>query len=806
MAQRHGNVLPTGVVLEGYRIGPPLGAGGFGITYKAHDIRLDRDVAIKEYMPRHLAMRDLGDGISVRPINDGEHAAYESGLKAFEREGRTLVKFRHPNIVPALKLFDSHGTAYLVMDYVEGESLRDILSAHKTLPEAELRAIAMPLLQGLDTIHADGYIHRDIKPGNIFIRAADGSPVLLDFGAARQAVGAQSQGLTSIVTPGYAPIEQYSEQAPQGPWTDIYALGATLYRAITGGKPADAPQRTRDDTLVPARAAAGGSYSEAFLAAIDAALALRQEDRPQSAAEWRHMLDADATAETGKAKPQSVIGSTGISRRPALGRRLATAAAAAILVVTVVAGWLLTGPWFGSDAASPGKAAGIEIRKFAVSDRRPEMAWLRNKVERNLVELFNDRGMAVRSSATVNRTLPKGYHAIVGRIDRIDEDVSISVTLLNPTGTVVSSTELSAPFPVLRKLYKTIPQALVYGLDVNPRALVRRKSKERPTASLLAFAHYLMAQRAMRRQRPDTARERLLEAARIDAKFAMAYWSIGQIERSVGNTGKAKEWEAKAQAIDLDHPRWPFTGSAAAAKILPHLMLALRRGKRETIDRGIIYRRVELKADRIAFHAWSFAQDRYALRVATLPDHNGGSVAAFAKAHGALMAVNGGFFDIDAGNRLSASGLLVVGGVRLGEITGKGGSGVLLRRGGQIQIVWRRAVGSLEGLDDAVQSGPVIVEPGGKLGIRSNSFNRLPRSAICLTPGRFTVVVVTGGLSLYELAKVLAARRKDGGFSCNVALNLDGGPSTQAYMQAGNSSLHLKGLWKVHNAIVVRRR
>ena len=803
MADRHGNVLPAGVELEGYRIGTVLGAGGFGITYKALDIRLDRAVAIKEYMPRHLAMRDP-DGSTVRPISQDDRTAYADGLQAFEREGRTLVKFRHSNIVPALKLFDANGTAYLVMDYVEGKSLYQILSARKSLPEAELRAMVMPLLDGLETIHADGYVHRDIKPGNIFIRAADGSPVLLDFGAARQAIGAASTGLTSIVTPGYAPIEQYSEQAHQGPWTDIYALGATLYRAMTGKKPPDAPHRTREDAFIPARQAAKQDYSDSFLAAIDAALAPDPEHRPQTVGAWRVLLDPDASAETG-IPVRTDATDPGKRLRLTAKRRVLAGLAAVFVIAAVTAGWLVTGPWFGESTRRT-RPAGIEIREFVLTDKRPEMTWLRNKVERNLVELFSAGGMAVRSSATVNRALPPGYHAIIGRIDRIDDEVSIAATLVNPSGTVVSSTELSGPFPVLRKLYKAIPQTLVYGLDVAPPALIHRKSKERPTASLLAYAHYVMARRAMRQQRPGDARALLQEAARIDPKFAMALWSVGQIERAAGNTDKASEWEAKAQAIDLDHPRWPFTSSAATATVLPHLMTALRRAKPRTLAEGLVYRHVELKADRIGLHAWTFALERYAPRVVTLPGRNGGSVADFAKAHGALMAINGGFFEIDASKRLSSSGLLVVGGVRLGEISGKGGSGVLIRRGSALEIAWRRAIASLTGMDDAVQSGPVIVEPGGRLGIHSNSFNRLPRSAICLTPGRFTLVAVSGGLSLYELAKVLAARRKDGGFGCTTALNLDGGPSTQAIATIGQSPVHVKGLWKVHNAIVVKRR
>ncbi|HUT51714.1 MAG TPA: serine/threonine-protein kinase [Alphaproteobacteria bacterium] len=288
MRKAHGNALPAGYQFEGYRIEAILGAGGFGITYRAREVRLDRDVAIKEFLPRELAMR--GDnGASVEPISADDQSTFEYGLSRFEDEARTLTKFRHPNIVPVHRAFEANNTAYLVMEYVEGASLYEILHGRMTLDEAQLRAVFAPLLDGLETVHETGYLHRDIKPGNIYLRA-DGTPVLIDFGAARAAMTERSKTLTSVVTAGYAPFEQYFVKGKQGPWTDIYAMAATMYRAVTGMKPPEAPERQEGDPYRAAATAVQSTYSAPLLAAIDKGLAVKPGERPQSVAAWRRML------------------------------------------------------------------------------------------------------------------------------------------------------------------------------------------------------------------------------------------------------------------------------------------------------------------------------------------------------------------------------------------------------------------------------------------------------------------------------------------------------------------------------------
>ena len=240
------NALPLKSMLHEYRLDSVLGAGGFGITYLGWDTNLEKHVAIKEFMPGELAMRAL-DG-SVVPVNTDNEHDYHWGLDRFMQEARTLAKFSHPNIVRVNRYFEANGTSYMVMEYEAGESLHQLLKRAPMPDEATLTAIVMPILDGLQAVHNAGFLHRDIKPSNVFIRK-DGTPVLLDFGSSRFAAGTVPKNLTAIVSPGYAPLEQYSGDGNQGPWSDIYGLACVLFRAVTGEHPPDAVRRLKSDTV-----------------------------------------------------------------------------------------------------------------------------------------------------------------------------------------------------------------------------------------------------------------------------------------------------------------------------------------------------------------------------------------------------------------------------------------------------------------------------------------------------------------------------------------------------------------------------
>src|SRR5690242_3918202 len=261
----HHNALPAGSMLMEYRLASVLGAGGFGITYLARDTNLEKDVAIKEYLPGSVAVRAPDQ--SVQPTNPSLQNDYKWGLDRFIQESPTLAKFGHPNIVRVNRFFEANGTGYMVMDYEDGEPLKSFLKRTPFPPEPELKKLLAPLLDGLEKVHAAGFLHRDIKPDNIFVRK-DGGPVLIDFGSARQAVGGATQTLTTIVSPGYAPFEQYTTSAEQGPWSDIYSLSGVLYFAITGQAPPDAITRMKSDAMAQGLGAARMRYSAHFVDAI----------------------------------------------------------------------------------------------------------------------------------------------------------------------------------------------------------------------------------------------------------------------------------------------------------------------------------------------------------------------------------------------------------------------------------------------------------------------------------------------------------------------------------------------------------
>jgi formylglycine-generating enzyme required for sulfatase activity len=298
MAPKVKDALPSGTLLGNFTLGTPLGQGGFGITYNATHVTLAQQVAIKEYLPMEIATRDDDGRPGVVPLDEDYIEIYEKHLQGFVDEAIILARFKHPNIVRIQDVFKENGTAYLVMDFEEGPSLERVLRQNGVKGEADLLNLLHPLLDSLTVVHATGYIHRDIKPDNIIVRP-DGSPVLLDFGAAREAIGVKTRQLTVLMTRDYGPYEQFDfGTGKQGAWTDIYALGATIYRSMTGKPPKNAFDRNRaratrqPDPLVKAVDAEVEGYSKQFLQAIDAALAFLPEDRPQSIEEWRAQLPA----------------------------------------------------------------------------------------------------------------------------------------------------------------------------------------------------------------------------------------------------------------------------------------------------------------------------------------------------------------------------------------------------------------------------------------------------------------------------------------------------------------------------------
>ncbi len=300
--EQHRQALSPGTGLRRYRLLKVLGVGGFGVTYLAEHAALGHRVAVKEYLPNEFAVRH---GTTVQPKSPTERPDFEWGRTRFLDEAKTLARFEHRNLVRVRDFFEANRTAYMVMDFEEGEPLSRLLERRGSLPEDELERLVLPLADGLAEVHAGGFLHRDIKPSNVYVRKSDGSPVLLDFGAARQALGQSSRSLTAVASAGYAPPEQYESDGEQGPWTDVYGLSALCYRAITGETPTEATRRMnrlvqgRPDPLMRLGEEGSDGYSAALLAAVDRGLAVVASDRPGSVTEWVGMWSSRRDRRSG---------------------------------------------------------------------------------------------------------------------------------------------------------------------------------------------------------------------------------------------------------------------------------------------------------------------------------------------------------------------------------------------------------------------------------------------------------------------------------------------------------------------------
>jgi len=283
--------LNVGHQLAEYVVQDVLGQGGFGTTYLCRDEHLQKRVVIKEYTPHRLVKRSHGGDLEA--LSSRSASLFANGLSKFLEEARKLALFLHPNIVRVSRFFQAHGTGYFVMDCEAGGSLRDVISSISgSMPDQEIEGLILPLCDGLAQLHRRGLLHRDIKPDNIVVRP-DGSPALIDFGAAVHFGDALKGPIQFIGTETYAPPEQFDPVGDIGPWTDIYSLGAVMFEMVTGSPPPPSRQRLAGQDFLSVKDIVGGKYSDRLLSLIDKCLCLDRRERPQNINECMVLLRAD---------------------------------------------------------------------------------------------------------------------------------------------------------------------------------------------------------------------------------------------------------------------------------------------------------------------------------------------------------------------------------------------------------------------------------------------------------------------------------------------------------------------------------
>lgn len=531
MVEEHLNALPSGHELGGYRIERILGAGGFGVTYLAEEISLGRPVAIKEYLPSGLATRREAD-LTVRPISESNEADYRWGLERFKQEAATLVNFDHPNIIRVHRYFEENGTAYLVMPWIDGETLDLLLSRAGALEEDAIRKILDPLLDGLARVHEAGFLHRDIKPGNILLRT-DGTPVLIDFGAARQALGEHSQALTAVISDGYAPYEQYENGNEQGPSTDLYAVGAVLYRCIGGPRPISSPSRISarvsglDDPLSPAARVAKRDYSETFLAAIDWALSVTQPERPQTVASFSAALAGTHEGTTKSKGSEATSATINVGRVPdradplrrprSIKAPAAIAAIAAAIALILVAGGVGYWQW---DAWKSREAAARALEQ-------------RHATARTLVKSARDKIRSAQAHIEAERYLEAREAATAAGADarkaiETAPDLQATEGLIEDVAALSKQVE-SAIAARVAQLLKDAQQHADRNAFTDAEAAIKRGAALLPEATEIATArrHLAMAKSAranalvadasaaIKKRELDRAEDLLAEAAKL---------------------------------------------------------------------------------------------------------------------------------------------------------------------------------------------------------------------------------------------------------------------------------------------------
>lgn len=441
----------------------------------------------------------------------------------------------------------------------------------------------------------------------------------------------------------------------------------------------------------------------------------------------------------------------------------------------------------------------------------PDATFIAQKLSRNLVELFAANGLPTSNKQTARAATRAPTHVFASHISVVDNEAYIHVELRNADGETLDSSTFNGPLEFWRRHYKVLPETALYALDISPTSLASLRTARRPTREPFAYAMFLAAREQVEKRRYDEALHLLKTAVEeVDPSFAAVYGAMAEITRlALDDAEAARRYEQEALMLDPDFPRLPIFSPNLLGDPLPQLRIAARSVAWRALADGVDERVIAAENYDVALHAWRFDPDKYVVDLVPSDNAFGNTAGEFRAKHDAVLAINAGFFDIDLQSRLSPVGLMVVGGNAISEFDLEKSrsplSGVLYLSDERLRIDFAREYDTQRPVDMALQSGPLIVDPGGQNGIRRNAYDRLNRSAVCLDfDGSALLVLAWGGLSLYEFGAMLSLPVAEGGLGCERAINLDGGPSSQVSLALPDYSYDIPGLWRVNSALVVK--
>jgi uncharacterized protein YigE (DUF2233 family) len=454
----------------------------------------------------------------------------------------------------------------------------------------------------------------------------------------------------------------------------------------------------------------------------------------------------------------------------------------------------------------------LRIEPVQVARDNPEAGLIADKLARNLVEYYVNNRLYVSSELTGREPARPPTHRLHTKVTAFGDSVQVDIDLTGRDGKTVSTASFGGERAFYVHNYKFLPQIVQYMLDVSLRTLEPLHSANRPTEVGEAYAFFLAArQKASRRQFEDAA-ALLDKAIEADPDFASAYAARGQIAARMGaGADEVDGYLKEAAAIDADYPSLNLFDEQQMGDPVPALRAAGANAPWSVLSPGLEFRRIEAEDYGVTVLAWRFDEASVAFDVARASTVHGETVEELRERTGALLAINASFFDLDMESRLSPVGMLVVGGREINAFDAAKAknplTGILYRRDGKLGIMPASQYRPDDRFEAAVQTGPLVVDPGGRNGIYRNNFDRQNRSAVCIQgDGRPVIVQVSGGLSLYEVGEMLSSPDAGGGLGCERAINLDGGPSSQISVLAGGIGLEVTGLWKVPNSLLLTAR